>query len=182
MNCEKCEAPLSYGTKYCNTCGEKVPKGAYDAEYNDTIWAKIDKVKDEYDSLAFKKITGNIIFKIVVLLVVVGYFFFAMYGNLNGIRLKENKAYTISYNTKLDEYYIYPNGAKANLEMYAPIGTDKLVFTAMTGGKIADEKTFTVEQYEKEGYEVKEGQYDYIIIKALRGKKTADDIKVLVVK
>ena len=182
MNCEKCESPLTYGAKYCNTCGEKVPDGAYEAEYNDTIWAKIDKIKDEYDSLAFKKITGNIVFKIIVLVVVVGYFFFAMYGNLNGIRLKENKAYTISYNTELDEYYISLNSAKAKLEMYAPIGTDKLVFTAMVNGKVADEKTFTIEKYKKEGYAVKEGQYDYITVKAMRGKKTADDIKVLVVK
>ena len=117
-----------------------------------------------------------------MLLVVVGYFFFAMYGRLNGIRLKENRAYTISYNTRLNEYYISPGGAMANLEMYAPIGTDKLVFTAMINGKEADKKTFTIKQYEKEGYQIKEGQYDYIIIKAMRGKKTADDIKVLVVK
>lgn len=182
MNCEKCEAPLPYGTKYCNTCGEKVPKGAYDNEYNQTIWAKIDKVKDEYDTFMLKKLTGNIVFKIVVLVAVLVYFFFTMYGNLNGIRLKENSAYTITYNTKLDEYYIYPNGAKADLEMYAPIGTDKLVFTAMTDGKVAKKDTFTIKQYEKKGYAVKEGEYEYITIKAMRNGKKADDIKVIVVK
>ncbi len=182
MNCEKCETPLAYGTKYCNTCGEKVPKGTDDAEYNDTVWAKIDKVKDEYDSLMFKKITGNIVFKIVVLLAVLGYFFFTMYGHLSGIRLKENSDYTISYNTELDEYYISPKGAKANLEMYAPVGTDKLVFTAMIGEEKADEKNFTPARYEKEGYEIAEGEYDYIVVKAMRNGKKADSVKILVVK
>lgn len=182
MNCEKCESPLAYGTRYCNTCGEKVPKGAYDAEYNDTVWATIDKVKDKYDSLTLKKITGNIVFKIVVLVAVLVYFFFTMYGHLSGIRLKENSDYSISYNTKLDEYYISPTGAKANLEMYAPIGTDKLVFTAMTGNKKADEKKFTPHQYEKKGYEIVEGEYDYILVKAMRNGKKADSVKILVVK
>lgn len=182
MNCEKCQASLPYGTKYCNTCGEKVPKGAYDAEYNDTVWAKLDKVKDEYDSLMFKKITGNIVFKIAALAAVLGYFFFTMYGHLSGIRLKENIDYTISYNTELDEYYISPKSDRANLEMYAPIGTDKLVFTAMAGGKKADEKKFTPAQYEKKGYEIAEGEYDYIVVKAMRNGKKADSVKILVVK
>lgn len=181
MNCEKCNSALPYGARYCNTCGEKVPDGAYDAEYKRTVWAKLDRMKDEYDSFFLKKITGSIVFKVISLIVVLGYFFFTMYGNLMGIRLKDNEAYTIQYNKQADEYYISPRQSQAQLELYVPIGTDSVVFTAFDGGKETDTKKYTTEQYRKEGYTVNEGEYDYILIDAVRKDKSADKIKIIVV-
>ena len=182
MNCERCNSPLSYGSKYCNTCGEKVPSGTYDAEYKETIWAKFDTAKDKYDTLFLKKITGSILFKILSLAAVLAYFFFTMYGNLMGIRLKDSDAYSIQYNKEKDEYYISAKQTEAQLDMYVPLGTDNVVFSAFDGDEKKETKKYTTEQYRNKGYTVNEGEYDYILVEALRKGKTADKIKIIVVR
>lgn len=180
MICEKCKSELSYGTKYCGNCGEKVPKDAYKEEYEDTIWAKIDKIKDEYDTLLLKKITGNVYFKAIWLIIVLVYFFFTMYGNLNGIRLMDSEAYRIQYYEKADEYYIRPTDKISQLELIAPIGTEKIIFTAFTDGEESDKKEFTTDEYKEKGYTVVSNEYDYIYIDAQRRGKSADKVKVIV--
>ena len=180
--CTNCDHELAYGSKYCIKCGQKVPKGTYDAEYNETIWAKIDQLKDGYDSLAFKKITGNIVFKLVLFFSALVYLFFSLHGNFNGIRLKDNEAYTIQYNKKMDEYYISPKKISANLELYAPAGTENLVFTAIIDEKEVNVKKYTTKEYKKEGYRVETNEYEYILIEALRNGKTVDTVKIIVVE
>lgn len=180
MKCEKCQSDLSYGAKYCNDCGEKVPEGVYDEEYNKTIWAKFDWAKDKYDSFFLKKITGSIIFKIITLVVILIYFFFTMYGNFMGIRFEDSEAYKIQYNKKADEYYILPYEDEANLDLYVPLGTDDVVFKAFQGGMEKDTKKYTTDEYIKKGYTIRSGEYDYIIIDAVRNGKSADKVKVIV--
>ena len=179
MNCEKCRADLPYGAKYCGECGEKIPKGAYDAEYNDTVWAKIDNAKDKYDKFFLKKITGNIVFKIVSMVLVLVYFFFTLYGNFMGIRLKENESYDIKYNKTSEEYYVYPKTEASNLELYVPLGTDKIIFTAIDGEqKIA--KKYTVDEYKENGYSIAAEQYDCIYVESMRNGKATDRVKLIV--
>ena len=83
MICEKCKTEHPYMADYCMNCGEKFSTDALEREYIKTGWAKLDKVKDIYDTLFLKKITDSIIFKIVSFVLVAGCFFFsayAMYG------------------------------------------------------------------------------------------------------
>ena len=180
MNCQKCESYLAYGAKYCNCCGEKVPKGAYEEEYKDTIWSKIDGIKDDYDSFFLKKITDSLAFKIISMAVVLGYLFFTLYGNFMGIRLEANEDYTIEYNKQAEEYYIKPQQQRAQLQLYVPVGTEKLVFTEA----VAEEKNvkeYTLEQYSQEGYSVSAGEHEHILIDAVRKEKVIDTIKIIVV-
>lgn len=180
MICEKCKSELSYGEKFCGVCGEKIDTKIYQEEYDKTIWAKFDMVKDKYDTFFLKKLTGNIIFKIVWLVLVLGYLFFTMYGNLNGIRLKESESYNIQYYEKGDEYYIRPNSANSLLDLFVPIGTDTIVFTAYKDGAESDKKEFTTDEYRERGYTITAGEYKYINIDAKRNDKIADSVKVIV--
>lgn len=180
MNCTKCDNNLPYGAKYCNECGEKVPQGAFDAEYNDTIWSKIDKLKDEYDDFFLKKITGSIVFKILTMAVVLVYFLVTLYGNFMGIRLKESDAYAIQYNKKAEEYYICPKNKSSNLELYVPFGTESIVFTGVSGDS-KDTQKYTLEQYEEKGYSITAGEYDSVYIETFRKDKIIDRVKFVVV-
>lgn len=180
MICEKCKNSLSYGTKYCSVCGEKVSNELYIAEYDKTVWAKLDKAKDKYDTMLLKKLTGNVIFKTVWLIVVLGYFFFTMYGNLNGIRLKDSETYKVQYNEQEEEYYIIPLKQEASLELFVPIGTENIEFAAVSNGEETDKQKFTTKQYEEHGYTVTADKYDAIYIDAIRNGKSADKIKVIV--
>lgn len=180
MICEKCKNELSYGSKYCVSCGEKIPSDAYREEYEKTIWAKLDKIKDKYDTIFLKKLTGNIFFKIFWLVAVLGYFFFTMYGNLNGIRLKDSEAYKIQYYEKGDEYYIRPTEEISQLELFLPVACERVIFTAYADGEECDKKEFTTEEYKAEGYTVVADEYDYIYIDAQRNGQSADKVKVIV--
>lgn len=180
MTCTKCNSELSYGTKYCEVCGEKIDTKIYEEEYNKTIWAKFDNLKDKYDTFFLKKITGNIVFKIVWLVLVLVYFFFTMYGTLNGIRLKESDSYIIQYYEKGDEYFIRPNVANTNLEMYVPIGTETITFAAYKDGAEAQKTEFTTDEYQEQGYSITAGEYEYINIEAKKGDKVKDTVKVIV--
>ena len=181
MLCNNCSAKLSYGEKYCNKCGEAISKEVYEEEYNDSVWAKLDKAQDVYDSLFLKKVTGSFVFKVISLVVVLGYFFFTMYGNLTGIRLKENTEYEIEYNKQYDEYYINLNTDNANLEMFVPFGTDKIVFKAVNFDDKSDITQYSVEEYKKNGYEIRENSYEYIIIETVKEEKITDTVKFIVV-
>ena len=181
MLCEKCNNKLPYGARYCESCGQKISKGVYEADYNKTLWAKFDKLKDWYDRLFLKNITGSLPFKIISLAVVIVYFFFTMYGNLMGIRLNENPEYTIEYNKQADEYYVCPENDIAQLDLFVPIGTDNVVFTAVSDDETADVSEYTTEEYKNNGYTVSPGQYDFIRIDAKRGEKIADSVKIIVV-
>ncbi len=180
MTCEKCGAMLHYGAKYCNVCGEAVPKDAFDIAYSRSVWGKLDKLKNGYDTLSLKKLTGSALFKTVSLLAALLWLFFTMYGNLTGIRLKDTDAYSIAYSKEAEIYYVCPNSEEATLEMFAPIGTDKLVFTAKRGEEVADAVEFTPEEYKKEGYTLMVGAQDYLEVEAKRKDKVADKIKIVV--
>ena len=180
MICENCKSSISYGTKYCTVCGEKIPNELNIAEYEKTIWAKLDRAKDKYDTMLLKKLTGNVVFKAVWLIVVLGYFFFTMYGNLNGIRIKDSETYKVQYNEQAEEYYIIPLKQEASLELFVPVGTEDIEFTAVSNGKENDSRRFTTKQYKEQGYTVTADKYDAIYINAIRKGKSADKIKVIV--
>lgn len=180
MICEKCKSDLSYGSKYCTVCGEEISSELYVAEYNKTIWAKLDRWKDKYDTLLLKKITGNVVFKTLWMIVVLGYLFFSMYGNLNGIRLKDSESYKVQYNEQADEYYIIPLKEEAMLELFVPIGTENIEFTAVTNGEENERKVFTTKQYKEQGYTVIADKYEAVYIDAVRKGKSADKVKVIV--
>ena len=181
MLCNNCSAKLSYGEKYCNKCGEEISKEVYEEEYNDSVWAKLDKAQEVYDTLFLKKITGSIIFKVISLAVVLSYFFFTMNGNLTGIRLKENTEYKIEYNKQYDEYYISLNQDNANLEIFVPFGTDEIVFKAVNSDEKSDVTQYSVEEYKNNGYEIRENSYEYITIETVRKEKKTDIVKIIVV-
>lgn len=180
MNCEKCKTRLPYGAAYCGICGEKAPEGAYEDEYNDTIWSKIDSAKDRYDYFFLKKITGSMIFKILSMAVVLAYFLFTMYGNFMGIRLNESENYEIQYNKTAEEYYIYPKNELSNLDLYVPIGTDGITFTEVNGDN-NDVKNYTLEEYREKGYLVVAGENECIYIETTRKGKITDRIKLVAI-
>ncbi|MBQ7040302.1 MAG: hypothetical protein IJN39_07010, partial [Clostridia bacterium] len=87
----------------------------------------------------------------------------------------------IEYNKQADEYYVCPENDIAQLDLFVPIGTDNVVFTAVSDDETADVSEYTTEEYKNNGYTVSPGQYDFIRIDAKRGEKIADSVKIIVV-
>ena len=161
MKCLKCESPLTYGDKFCNICGEKIEKRVYEEDYKKTIWGKIDKFTDWYDTLLFKKITDSIIFKIVILVL-------------------EIENYTAEYNKKSDEYYIYTNDEEVILNVYVPGYTENVKVKEFLENDIKNEREITSVQGSSGLIAVKKGDFDYIIIDTLRNEKVTDSVKLYI--
>lgn len=180
MTCEKCNSPLNYGESYCNTCGEKASKSIYEDRYNHSLWGKLDKAKDVYDTLFLKKITDSIICKIIVLLALLAFVVFKILTNSFSISFAESKDYTVQYNKVRDEYYILTKKDEVYLNLNIPKMTESVKLAEYTDETQTGEKIILTEQFIKDGISVKKGAFDYLLIEAVSKDKSLDNVKVLV--
>lgn len=181
MKCEKCSSDLHYGDKYCNICGEEIEKSAYDEDYNKTIWGIIDKGTDWYDKIFLKKITGSWIFKIFLLLLVIGWGFLDAYTDYTSIKILESDHYSVEYNKRLDEFYVRTSEDSVDLNLYIPGHTDKIIFREYTNNEITSLKAMTYEEYKSQKLTVKKDAFDYMTVDSLKEDKLSDKIKIYVI-
>ncbi len=179
MKCEKCGYELNYGAKYCNACGEKVPKDTYKEVYDHTVWGYTDKFLNWYDTLTLKKVTGNIIFKIVVLLLVLLVGVFNAYSSYANIRLLKSEEYSIEHDKNLGFYYIITPDEQVNILMYIPKNTEKVVVKGIDGDNETAKTEFLPDDYAK-GIIAKKNEFDYITVETIKGDKISDSINLIV--
>ncbi len=134
MNCSKCKKKNIKKANYCKFCGNKFSQEEREEAYNKGFVAKLKKIKKWYELCSLKVITDNIIFKIIILLVVIGigfYNFFAV-GKSDNLTIIDNNIYDVTYNEKLDEYYVViinnenEDALRLALDLYIPSKVDCL--------------------------------------------------------
>lgn len=179
MKCKNCDNELHYGSKYCNVCGEKIPKETYAEDYKRTIWGKFDKFYDWYLTATLKKITGHIVFKIVVLAAISIFILFQLYGAYGKITLEKSEFYKVVYNKTEDEYYIETDEMSVNLNMSVPIATKQVVVSGVNGEKV-EKKEISIDEYKSEGVLIEKDKYEYITVDAVKDGKHIDGVKVIV--
>lgn len=181
MNCTKCNSELHYGDKFCNKCGEKVEKGAYDEIYKKTVWGKLDRMDDVWQTMTLKKFIDHWITKSIILLAVLVWGFFDAYTSIANIRFLESEDYKIEYNKKLDEYYIRTEKEVVDLNLYIPRASEKIEITEYKD----DEKStreMLPKEYKENTVRVKKDEFDYVTISSIRNKKKSDTVKLYVVE
>lgn len=179
MKCLKCEASLHYGDKFCNVCGDKIDKGAYEEDYAKTIWGKLDKISDRLETLTLKKFIDSWITKIVILLVVLAVGFFDAYTDFTSIRFLESESYIIEYNKRADEYYVRTEQQEVDLNLYIPKHSEKITITEYKEDT-TEMRDILPEEYSKKAIKVKKNEFDYITISSVREGKTTDTVKIYV--
>ncbi len=180
MICEKCSSQLHYGDKFCNICGEKIDKSAYEADYNKTVWGIIDKGTDWYETIFLKKITGNWIFKVLLLLIIAAWGFLDAYTDFTSIKILESESYSIEYNKRLDEYYIRTSEEEININLYIPGYTDNIKVKEFTADEVTEEKDMTPEEYKDIPITVKKNSFEYLTVDSIKNDKISDNIKIYV--
>ena len=179
MKCVKCGYELNYGAKYCNGCGEEIPKDAYSEEYNKTIWGIADKILDWYDKLTLKKFTENMVFKIVILLLVLGIGVFNAYSAYANIRLLKSESYEIEYDRKEDLYYIVTPDAEVTISMYIPKNAEKVMVYGITDEEEITQTEFLPDDYAK-GIVAKKDEFDSIRVDTIKNDKVSDSVNLTV--
>ncbi len=180
MKCEKCESLLGYGDKYCNICGEKVAKGAFDEDYNHTLWGKIDKWSDKVDTWTLKKIIDHPATKIIITILILLYGAFDAYTDLTDIKFLESEEYLVEYNKKADEYYVTSPDDEVDLNLYIPRHAEKITVTEFLDEGGVSTRDMLPEEYKEKPITVKKGDFDYITISSFKEEKTTDTVKVYV--
>lgn len=178
MKCTECGYETNYGANYCNNCGASLEK-ANDEIYNRTVWGYADKFLDWYDALTLKKITGNIIFKIVVLLLVLGIGIFNAYSSYANIRLLKSETYEIEYDKDADFYYIVTPEEEVNILLYIPKNAEKVIVRGITDGQEVVETEFLPDDYSK-GIIAKKNEFDSISVDTIKDDAVSDSINLIV--
>lgn len=179
MKCTKCNSELNYGAKFCNNCGEEIPENINKEIYDKSVWGYADKFLNWYDKLTLKKVTGNIFFKIAILLIVLGIGLFSSYSSFANIRLLKSDDYSIERDTKTGIYYILTEKDQVNIGMYIPKSAENVVVT----GYLNDTESETVLSPEEftTGIVARKNEFEYIHIDTVKGDVITDTI-VLIVK
>ncbi len=178
MKCIKCKCKNITKANYCKNCGYHFSKEEQEAAKKRTLVGKVERLEKIYKTCTLQIITGNIIFKIASLLIVlfVGIYFLFHYGNK--VTILENTNYQIEYNTELDEYYLLVKDDETNLDLFVPNKIDSLDV------KLLDENNQELEgkKYNKNS-EIKlktTGTSNYYLLNTISNNQVDDTLKILV--
>lgn len=179
MKCHKCKFDNIVKASYCHNCGEKFADKEKEEAYNKTIYGKIEKLEKIKDIASLDIITGNIIFKICSLLIVLGigiYFLFTMGWNT---KILNSIDYKLFYNTSDNGYYILvdDNIDSVDVSLYRPNRLKKMIINHYDLDNNLVEKR---EIKKEDKVELNASSNDYYIIESKYSNKKQGKIKVVV--
>ena len=181
MKCSKCGFENIVKASYCNKCGEKFKDEERKKAYKKTIFGKIETLEKLKAIVTLEKITGNIVFKIISLLIVLGvglYFLLSMGINT---KLLESNDYELFYNKTDNEYYLLVEDDKtsANVSLYRPNRVKKITVNHYDiNGNLLEEKEIQKDQI----INLNTFKDDYYVIKSEYSSKNEQSLKVIVYK
>ena len=179
MKCNKCKSENILKANYCQKCGQKFTDKEKEEAYKKTLFGKIDAFLKIKNIATLNVITGNIIFKIVSLLIVLGiglYFLFTVGINT---KILNSKDYQIYFNKESNEYYLIVDDKKDSIELslYRPNRTKEMtIYTYDIDGNEQTKKV--VSKDDKITFNTY--QDDYHIINSKYSNKKEDNLKVFI--
>ena len=179
MKCHKCKKENILKANFCQKCGEKFTEKEKKEAYNKTIFGKLDTLKKIKDIVTLDFITGNIIFKITSLIIVLGIGLYFLFTTGINTKILNSKDYQIFYNKKSNEYYLLVNDDKDSIELalYRPNRTKEMtVYTYDIGDNEKTKKTVSKD----DKITLNTYQDDYHIIKSKYSNKKQENLKVFV--
>lgn len=120
MKCIKCGTKNVHNANYCKKCAYEFSIEEQKAAEKWTFIGVIKRVEDLKEKITFGWLFDNLIFKIGSILVVLLIGLLFLFNNGSAFKLIENDNYSIKYNEKLDEYYLFSKNEKVDLSMYIP--------------------------------------------------------------
>ena len=173
MKCTYCNAELEYGYQYCIKCGERVEKSVIDTAYNETFWGKADAFIQKYENNKLKKITGNYLFRTLVLIVSLVLIFFGFGGNEYRLRILDNDAYKIQYDMNKEEFYVLSNEQEFVLDIHIPKFCSRVRLICHSGDDVFEK---VMERGECQ-ISVVRNEFDYITLEAMCGEIVVQSLK-----
>ena len=177
MKCHKCKFDNIVKASYCHNCGEKITENERQKAYNKTIYGKIEKIENIKNIATLDVITGNIIFKALSLIVVLGigiYFLLTMGWNT---KILNSNDYKLFYNKNSDEYYVIvdDNIDSVDLSIYRP---NRLKIMTIYHYDTDNNELDSKEIKKDDKIELTTYSNDYYVIESKYSNKKEDKLKV----
>ena len=182
MHCPKCLKNVPYGAKYCRSCGEAIPEAERSAAYKKTLWGRLQQLEDWYKTLTLKKLTGSVVFKILILVLILAVGVVNIVKNGVALKILESDAYSAQYNTKLEEYYILTDADEVVLSLYIPNRAESLILTGYDDdGAAIEQRTLTTAEFANaDAMRIRKDEYAYLTLEAIHGTDVISQLKFLV--
>lgn len=161
MICKNCQKNNITRAKFCRDCGTAFSEEQRQKAYERTIYGKIDKLEKWKGYITLDFITGNPIFKTLVLAAILVWGL--LLGRPDGDRMmiQESEAYSVQQHATTGDYYVMAKQNSVSVSLYLPRKAESLQLQAMAGGKVAKEQSFAAE--EQPHLECGAAEYYYII-------------------
>ena len=178
MKCIKCRTVNVHNANYCKKCAYEFSEKEQEAAEKWTFIGIIKRIEKIKANVMFEKITGHIAFKIGsiigVLFIGIGF----MLNNGTSFAIAESDSYAVNYNEKLNEYYLYSEKDKAELNLYIPKRIENVTVKHYDGNsKVISDLDYKVTDnivlYSN-------GNKDYYILEANYSDSKSDKLKLFI--
>ena len=123
---------------YCKACGSPFSDQERKDAYGRTIYGKIDKILEAKSWATLSKITGNIFFRIAVLLILGALVFMNVRANGSALAIKNGEGYSLAYSKQTDEYYVLTDRKSVSISVYLPRKTESCVIDSYIDGSLQE--------------------------------------------
>lgn len=181
MKCSKCGCNNIIKASYCKDCNNKFTDKEKDIAYKKTFISKLENVETWYKRLTLSNITGNIIFKIASLIIILVIGIYTVITMGINTKILDSNDYQIFYNKNEKEYYLLVdnNLDEVNINLYKPNRLEELsIIHYNNENEVIDEinyennKSIILNTYDN----------DYYVLKSKYKGNNTDDLKVIVYK
>lgn len=147
MRCVKCGQDNLLQANYCCKCGCAFTEEEKQAAYDKTIYGILDKIEDLWATIKLDKITGNLVFRIavLVLIAVVGIASSGRTGT--DFAVLDGKTYDVQYNQRSGEYYILSPEQVVQAELYIPGEPESLTLNCLdVADTVVESMTYSLDE------------------------------------
>lgn len=178
IKCTSCSTKNIDEAKFCRKCGKEFTKEEKEKTKKGIIVSVLSFWDNLMDKISLDFIKSNKIFRIIVLVVIIGFGIFNIVQNGLNMKINKSENYKIQYNNENNEYYIISQAEQTNLSLYVPSRSKKTIL------KLYDENNKVIEEVTiEEGKQIvveDTGKGNYYVCEAEYGNNNIDRIKFLV--
>lgn len=142
MKCSQCGMENIVQAKFCRGCGHAFSSEEQEVAYQKTIFGKLDAIEAWWNRLSLKVVTEHMLFRILVIVGILGYGVYMFYQNGAQLRILESDAYRIQYNEDSKEYYLLTEMDEVALNMYIPFQADIIMIEQVKDGVVLDQQKY----------------------------------------
>ena len=145
MKCAACQTENNYNANFCKACGTAFTQAQKDEACSKTWIGKLNQIEDTISWLKLEKITGNPVFRALVLVVLIGMCIFNLLfkGNMSIILPSED--YQVTYIKNEKSYTLTTDLDVINLQLNLKQNVQLIVISTMLNNEVLDEKSYTLD-------------------------------------